>query len=76
MRVVSIVLCLVAATLVAPAHAQETYPAKPVRIVVGFPASGISDNLSRILAVALGRQMGQSFIIDNKPGAGTTIAAD
>jgi tripartite-type tricarboxylate transporter receptor subunit TctC len=47
-----------------------------VRIVVGFPASGISDNLARVLAVSLGRQTGQQFIVDNKPGAGTTIAAD
>ena len=76
MRVASIVCCLLAAALVAPAQAQDPYPSKPVRIVVGFPASGISDNLSRVLAVALSKQMGQSFIVDNKPGAGTTIAAD
>ena len=76
MRVASIVCSLAAALLALPAQAQEPYPAKPVRIVVGFPASGISDNLSRVLAVALGQQMGQSFIVDNKPGAGTTIAAD
>jgi tripartite-type tricarboxylate transporter receptor subunit TctC len=56
--------------------AQDNYPSKPVRIVVGFPASGISDNLARVLAVALGQQMGQAFIVDNKPGAGTTIAAE
>ena len=76
MRVASILCTLAAALLALPAQAQESYPAKPVRIVVGFPASGISDNLSRVLAVALGQQMGQSFIVDNKPGAGTTIAAD
>lgn len=52
------------------------YPTKPVRIVVGFPASGMSDNLARALAGALNQQLGQPFIIDNKPGAGTTIAAD
>jgi tripartite-type tricarboxylate transporter receptor subunit TctC len=63
------VLCL-------PASAQDAYPSKPVRIVVGFPASGMSDNLARSLAGALTQQMGQSFIIDNRPGAGTTIAAD
>ena len=76
MRVASILCSLAAALLALPAQGQESYPAKPVRIVVGFPASGISDNLSRVLAVALGQQMGQSFIVDNKPGAGTTIAAD
>ena len=76
MRVASFLCSLVVATLSLPAQAQDSYPAKPVRIVVGFPASGMSDNLARILATALTRQTGQSFIIDNKPGAGTTIAAD
>jgi len=56
--------------------AQAPYPNKPVRIVVGFPASGMSDNLARALAGSLSRQLGEQFIIDNKPGAGTTIAAD
>lgn len=64
------------ALLPAFAHAAEPYPTKPVRIVVGFPASGMSDNLARALAVALSKQLGQQFLIDNKPGAGTTIAAD
>jgi len=54
----------------------DPYPTKPVRVVVGFPPSGMSDNLGRALAGALSRQMGEQFIIDNKPGAGTTIAAD
>jgi len=60
---------------VATAEAQS-YPSKPIRIVVGFPASGMSDNLARVLAKVLGEQMGQSVIVDNKPGAGTTIAAE
>jgi tripartite-type tricarboxylate transporter receptor subunit TctC len=69
---------LAAAALLVPAGAgaADDYPAKAVRIVVGFPASGMSDNLARALAGALNRQMGQPFIIDNRPGAGTTIAAD
>ena len=64
------------ALMPALAHAAEAYPSKPVRIVVGFPASGMSDNLARALAVALSKQLGQQVLIDNKPGAGTTIAAD
>lgn len=59
-----------------PASAADPYPSKPVRIVVGFPASGMSDNLARVIAKVLGQQMGQAFVIDNKPGAGTTIASD
>src|SRR5688572_2580545 len=70
-------VALTAAALVSgAAFAAEPYPTKPVRIVVGFPASGMSDNLARALAGSLSRQLGQQFIIDNKPGAGTTIAAD
>jgi tripartite-type tricarboxylate transporter receptor subunit TctC len=79
MRISAQIACLLFATapllLPGAATAAEPYPTKPVRIVVGFPASGMSDNLSRALAGALGRQLGQQFIIDNRPGAGTTIAA-
>jgi tripartite-type tricarboxylate transporter receptor subunit TctC len=74
MRTLLLAAILSLGTTAAPA--QTPYPNKPVRIVVGFPASGMSDNLARALAGALSRQMGEQFIIDNKPGAGTTIAAD
>ena len=52
------------------------FPVKPIRMVVGFPPSGISDNLARVLAKAMGDELGQPIYIDNRPGAGTTIAAD
>lgn len=73
-----ITLAVSAAFLALPngAAAADNYPSRAVRIVVGFPASGISDNLTRVLAKALGEQTGQPFFVDNKPGAGTTIAAD
>jgi tripartite-type tricarboxylate transporter receptor subunit TctC len=58
------------------AFAQSDYPNKPVRLVVSFPAGGISDVLARALAIPLGRQLGQQVIVENKPGAGTTIAGD
>jgi tripartite-type tricarboxylate transporter receptor subunit TctC len=60
----------------APAYAQADYPNKPVRLVVSFAAGGISDVLARALAIPLGRQLGQQVIVENKPGAGTTIASD
>ena len=56
--------------------AQSDYPNKPVRLVVSFAAGGISDVLARALAIPLSKQLGQQVIVDNKPGAGTTIAGD
>jgi tripartite-type tricarboxylate transporter receptor subunit TctC len=56
--------------------AQADYPNKPVRLVVSFAAGGISDVLARALAIPLSKQLGQQVIVENKPGAGTTIAGD
>jgi tripartite-type tricarboxylate transporter receptor subunit TctC len=59
-----------------PALAQSGYPNKPVHLVVSFAAGGISDVLARALAIPLTKQLGQQVIVENKPGAGTTIAGD
>jgi tripartite-type tricarboxylate transporter receptor subunit TctC len=58
------------------AIAQTDYPNKPVRLVVGFAAGGISDVLARAIVIPLSKQLGQQVIVENKPGAGTTIAGD
>jgi tripartite-type tricarboxylate transporter receptor subunit TctC len=58
------------------AAAQADYPNKPVRLVVGFAAGGISDVLARAIAIPVSKQLGQQVIVENKPGAGTTIAGD
>jgi tripartite-type tricarboxylate transporter receptor subunit TctC len=65
------------AALIAPVASAQTaaYPAKPITIVVGFTPGGISDVLARALGQRLSIQMGQSVIVDNKPGAATTIAS-
>jgi tripartite-type tricarboxylate transporter receptor subunit TctC len=60
----------------APALSQADFPNKPIRLVVGFAAGGISDVLARAIAIPLSKQLGQQVIVDNKPGAGTTIAGD
>jgi tripartite-type tricarboxylate transporter receptor subunit TctC len=57
------------------ASAQEAYPSHPVRVVVPFGPGGLADISMRIIAQKLGERMGQSFIIDNKPGAGGVVAA-
>ena len=58
------------------ASAQGAYPNKPVRIVVGFSAGGTTDIVARIMAKELTAALGQSFVVDNKPGAGSNIATD
>ena len=62
--------------LTSNAWAQSDYPNKPVRLVVGFAAGGISDVFGRAIAIPLSKQLGQQVIVENKPGAGTTIAGD
>jgi tripartite-type tricarboxylate transporter receptor subunit TctC len=52
----------------------QAYPNKPIRIVVGYSAGGAVDIVARTLGQALSASMGQSVIVDNKPGAGTNIA--
>ena len=60
---------------VAPAAAQG-YPNKPIRLVLGYSPGGAADIIARILAESLQRQLGQSVVVDNKPGAGSTLASD
>jgi len=63
------------AATVGAAVAQD-YPKGPVRIVVPYPAGGYTDLLARHLAAGLQARLGQPFIVDNKPGAATAIAAE
>jgi tripartite-type tricarboxylate transporter receptor subunit TctC len=60
---------------VAPGWAQG-YPAKPVRVVVGFSAGSTTDLIGRVLAVKMGEALGQPVVVDNRPGAGANIAAE
>ena len=70
-------IAFAAAALLAPAGAfADTYPSRPITLVVGFPAGGGADTVARIVSDKLAKVLGQPIIIDNKPGAGTTIASD
>jgi tripartite-type tricarboxylate transporter receptor subunit TctC len=60
----------------AAAGAQDTWPSRPIRLMVGFGAGGGTDVATRIVAEPLGEVLGQRFVVENKPGAGGTIAGD
>ena len=68
-------LCAGAALMSALAHGAESYPARPVRIVVPTGAGGITDILGRVIAQKLSASMAQQFIIDNRPGASGIVGS-
>ena len=75
MRCLAIAVAVAAATYAAPAAAED-WPSKPIRIMVGFGAGGGTDVATRIIAEPLGEVLGQRIVVENKPGAGGTIAGD
>jgi tripartite-type tricarboxylate transporter receptor subunit TctC len=69
-------IAVVALTVIgAFAHAQ-TYPAKPIRFLVGFPPSGTNDIVARLAAQKVGEQIGQQLVVENRGGANTAIATE
>lgn len=62
--------------MMAPASAQSSYPDRPLRLVVGFPAGGPTDGPARVIAEKLRTSLGQPVVVENKPGAGGKIAMD
>jgi len=74
-RILSALLALGLGFASASAVAQS-YPAKPVRLVVPFPAGGATDVLARAISQQAAEKLGQPIVIDNKPGAGGTIGSD
>jgi tripartite-type tricarboxylate transporter receptor subunit TctC len=66
-------LCL---ALISFPAASQSYPSRPVRVVVGFPPGGGTDILARVLSPRLSEYLGQPFVVENRPGATTNIASD
>src|SRR5262245_44906956 len=57
-------------------YPAQTYPAQPVRIIVGFGPGGVSDILARLIGQWLSERFDRPFIVDNRPGGGTNIATE
>jgi len=75
-RALGFVALVAALALAALAHAQAPYPNRVVKIVVGFAAGGGNDIIARIIAQKLQDDLGQPFIVENRPGAGGRLAAE
>jgi len=73
-----VTLCLVTSLILAAPLAAfaQTYPAKPVRLVLGFPPGSAVDVVGRIFAAKLGEAVRQTVVVENRPGAGSNIAAE
>ena len=67
--------CALAASAAPVAAQTAVFPDRPLKLVIPFAAGGATDVLGRMLAVALGEKLGQPMVVENKPGAGTILAA-
>ena len=75
-KLLSIVCATTCLTLSAGQAMAQAYPTKPIKIIVPFGPGGFTDVVARILGVKLGESLGQSVVIENKPGAGSMIGTD
>ena len=76
MQVARLIVLLSLTALAAASACAQDYPSRPVRFLVGFAPGGFTDVMARLIAGKLTEQWGQQVVVDNRPGASTTIAAD
>jgi len=75
-RFLQLAAAAVAVPTVSRIARAQTYPSRPVRLIVGFPAGGAGDMGARLVGQWLSERLGQPFVIENRPGAGTNIATE
>ena len=75
-KIVQVAVATATLAVVPRAKAAQSYPARPVRVVVGYAAGGVSDILARLIGQALSQRLGQPFLIENRPGAGSNIGTE
>ena len=77
MRIFGTMTAILALSLAAEdGHAQQSYPIKPIRLIVPFPSAGQTDVVARVLAQKLGEAFGQPVVVDNRPGAAGSIGTE
>lgn len=76
LRPVAAAIAIAAMLALPAAHAADTYPSRPVKIIVPFGAGGPTDLFTRAVAEELGKALDQTFVLENHPGAGTTIGTE
>jgi tripartite-type tricarboxylate transporter receptor subunit TctC len=77
MKALSLVLALTVAAVACNASAQPSaYPSKPIRLIIGFAPGGAADSVARAMSDAFAKALGQPVVVENRPGNGSSIAAD
>src|SRR5262244_141883 len=75
-QITAIVAIALGAAAGSAAAQTASYPTRPIRLVIGFAPGGAADSVARAMSEAFGKALGQPVIVDNKPGNGSSIAAE
>lgn len=75
-RLVAALIVTLATGAQLPSRAEESYPVRPIRLIVGFAAGSSGDVAARIVSHKVGELLGQTVIVENRPGASSMVATD